>query len=193
MITIQAVTYKHMPHKLTCFMHNVLAQSDNNWKLIVGHDGPSEDGTKEYMTRTISGRLESIFYIESPKRENCWGHNLRADMLAMINTPYVWFTNCDNLMVYDAISILNEACRSGNWDVIYFPIAHSHYGYEYFKRSFAYSAADMCQFIVKTELAQKVGFNDRGFAADGVFIEQLKGTYPNLKILELKSILAIHH
>lgn len=192
LITVVAVTYGQMPYKLPAFVYNILGQHLDCWKLIVLHDGPSIDGTKEFI---LGLNHPDITYVESDIRGNCWGHQNRHTGLMMVDTPFVWFQNCDNLITYDATRYLHPHLND-TVDLVTFPIVHSHFDYSAFYQGFAYGQMDMAQFVVRTSLAQSVGFNHRDFAADGWFIEDLKSKYPYLHNKErsvfIPAIITVH-
>jgi len=193
-ITVAAVTYGQMPWVLPSFVYSVLAQTDSRWKLIVAHDGPSIDGTREFMESIIKQFPDKVRYFETSERENCYGHNLRDLMIPMVDTEYLLLTNGDNLICHTAVSRLLASFDKGqDWDVIHFPLVHSHFKYTRFKHRFAYGCCDISQFIIKSEMAKKVGFRSREFAADGVYIEHLKTAFPNMRLLDIEDILVIHH
>lgn len=214
LVTVVAVTYGHMPFKLPSFVYQMLDQSSDRFKLVVIHDGPSSDGTREFMEQIAANYPDHVKYIETEARQHSpeepapccnhmmghgWGHYNRELGLAEVDTEWVWFQNCDNQVVPKAVEVLQGAMLDPKVDVVWFGLVHNYMGYEAFKRDFANCACDMAQFIVRTEIARKVGFNHRCFIADGLFIEDIKKANPNLCIAEimgknqLPTILTIHN
>lgn len=198
-ICIVSVTFQqHQTYQLQQFIYGLLSQSTQEYKSIIFHDGPSTDGSKEFM-ESICKDHPHIKYLESESREhnppdNGWGHFNRARGLALVDTEWVWFQNCDNQIVPKAIQILNEVI-SGNVDsdAIMWPIPHNYFGYKEFLQGFSNCCIDLSQFIVKTKLAQETGFNHRLFYADGLFVEDLKAKKPEMKLLKLDCQISCHN
>jgi len=201
LITIVAPTYGHMPHKLPAFVHSILGQSFQRMKAIILHDGPSEDGTREFMTEIAAKYPDVIRYVETsqrqhfPEQQSGWGHYLRAMGQDMVDTPWIWHQNADNQLIFAAIEhlmwVMEDKLEDGSpkWDLGYFPIIHSYFGYTPFMHWLAFSQCDLAQIIVRTEVSKKAGFNHRTFAADGHWIEDIKATHPNLRVTHLNATL----
>ena len=53
---------------------------------------------------------------------------------------------------------------------------------------------DIGSFIVKSEMAREVGFKDKSFAADGVFVEKLMERYRGkIKSAKVEQVLFVHN
>jgi glycosyltransferase involved in cell wall biosynthesis len=193
-LTFVAVTYHQMDRFiLPSFVYNILGQTWDNWKLIILHDGPSSDGSKEFMEQIVAQYPDQVTYIESETRENCWGHQNRALGLSLVDTPWVTFTNVDNQYCWDFVHHLWGDMTNGRHDVICFRIAHNYFGYKSFYNWFDMSQCDMMQFAVRTEMAKTAGFNHRVHEADGLFIRDLNRCFPNLRLVVHEGTYGIHN
>jgi len=138
-----------------------------------------------------------IQYIETDKRYNDFGHSLRAIGLDKSTGYYTNFQNADNYLVPVFVELMVGAANNGNMDVSYCDILHNYpingEGYNVLESVFRISSIDMANFIVKTDLAKKVGFNHRSFAADGLFVEDIKTAKPDLKLRKLMRCLIVHN
>jgi hypothetical protein len=156
------------------------------------HDGPSTDGTREFM-EDIASKHANIKYLESEERGNCWGHQNRAWGLTMVDTPWVSFTNGDNQYCYKFMDYMEKNLDERFLDVVTFVTAHSYFDYKPFYIMFSNSQCDLAQFAVRTQVARTVGFNHRDFAADAHFIEEIKVTYPNYRLKHLHGMCLMTH
>jgi hypothetical protein len=180
-LTFVSVTYNQMPAVLPAFVYNLLSQDWDNWKAIIIHDGPSTDGSKEFM-EDICSKYPQITYLESEERVGNWGHKNRHKGLMMVDTPWVTLTNTDNQYCHGFVHHLMGDMTSNRYDALTWLISHSYFGYEPFYRGFGCGATDLMQFAVRTEMAQAVGFTSELHHADGVMIEDLKRCFPNMRI-----------
>lgn len=212
LVTIIAVTYGHMSYVLPSFIYQHLSQSDQRFKLEIWHDGPSQDGTKEFM-EGICKEHPHISYHESTERQHfpgekapcCdmnlkeelrgsgWGHYNRAVALDRVDTDWVWFQNCDNQVVPKAIEILSSGMQDPSISILWWSINHNYAAYREFQQDFSNCAIDMCQFMIRTPLAKAVGFKHRCFIADGLFVEDIKQHQPELQLGKLQGLILGTH
>lgn len=192
-LTFVVASYNQMPHVLPAFVHNLLAQSWDNWVAVIVHDGPSTDGTREFMGDIISKYPGFFTYVEPEVRAGNWGHRYRHTGLMMVDTPWVTLTNADNQYCYDFVHHLMGDMQSGKWDCLQWWISHSYFGFEPFYRGFGCGATDLMQFAVRTEMAQAVGFTSELHHADGIFVDQLKLNFPNMRLAVHKGNYGIHN
>ena len=162
MVDIIAVTYGQN-EILKCFINSIRAQTSNNWRLVIIHDGPNEILHKDLKD---NGYLSSnrISFIEHPVRTENYGHLLRKWSLEnVIKNEYVLLTNGDN---YYTPNMIEEVSKR-NEDLIFFDLVHSHKTkhnhnkstYGYMDSELVCSRVDMGNVVIKSEFAKKVGFN----------------------------------
>ena len=121
MVDIIAVTYGQN-EILKCFINSIRAQTSNNWRLVIIHDGPNPILHKDLKD---NGYLSSnrITFIEHPVRTENYGHLLRKWSLEnVIKNEYVLLTNGDN---YYTPNMIEEVSKR-NEDLIFFDLVHSH-------------------------------------------------------------------
>lgn len=97
------------------------------------------------------------------ENRNDWGHEKRAQGVEAATQEWLGFFNDDDQYTNDYLERMLAAGE--NAEVVYCawneqPECH-----------FAYGSSTSGNFIVKTELARKAGYENRGYAADGEFIE----------------------
>ena len=55
------------------------------------------------------------------------------------------------------------------------------------------SLIDMGSFIVKSDLLKKLGFQSKVFAADGILVETILKSYPDMKLFKINQTLFVHN
>lgn len=193
--------------QLKVFVQSWINQSEKNWILTVIHDGNDEQ-FMEIMRSYKQTNPDKINYYCTEKRFNDYGHSLREIGLKDACGDYVLLTNADNYYVPKSLEFINDELniiRPTDPDVVLFNMVHSHNhpgstklpAYSYFDTSFKINHLDMGAAIVKTNLAKKVGFSDKSYAADAVYFEsidqsmRLKGE--KLSIVKIPRVLLVHN
>lgn len=194
MVDIIAVTYGQN-EILKCFINSIRAQTSNNWRLVIIHDGPNKKLNKDLKD---NGYLSSnrITFIEHPVRTENYGHLLRKWSLEnVIKNEYVLLTNGDN---YYTPNMIEEVSKRSE-DLIYFDLVHSHKTkhnnnkstYGYMDSEMVCSRVDMGNVVIKSELAKKVGFNSTVFAADWLYFEEVLKLSPTIH--KIDKVLFVHN
>lgn len=190
--------------QLKLFHLCLILQTNQNFYSYYINDG-FDDNFLTLMSKLNLDR-ETNFYCTS-NRTNDWGHSGRSfglnNLKNIKDTDYVLFTNADNYYVPVFIEELNRIIQISNPGVIYFDMIHSHNRsdsssggtYGFLSTAFMHSFCDMGSFIVRYDIAKNVGFNSRGYAADGDFIKEIldykeKVDFP---ILKINKVLLVHN
>ena len=202
-LEIIAVTYGH-GFKLKCFIDSIRSQTNSQWCLHIIHDGAGEtyDSLKEDLSSNGYLNDSRIVLSATENRTNNWGHPLREYGLQnrISGAPYITITNCDNYYVPIWVSNINDLSNQ-NKDFIYWDCVHNHqnhrfdrpYGYGLLNSQLKFCLIDMGCVAVKSNIAMKVGFPFRDFAADWKFFEAcLRHTKPD-KIQKIPKILFVHN
>jgi hypothetical protein len=217
-LTIVAVTFGQAAHHLPVLLHSLELQTRRDFKVEVWHDGPitcehSKESASDtqYLVKSLfnSGEFPCTFnltYIESdvhyhyPGKED-WGHTLRAQALEKVDTEWINLTNGDNYYTPKFVEFMLSEAEKSDLDFVFCDLLHNYPNvngdgrgaYHVLDSRAHVNRIDMCNFIVKTKLAQEVGFNHRGRDADGLFVMDLRAKYPELKIGKLTSVLMVHN
>ncbi len=182
-----------MSGHLPAFVYCLLAQTSQDYLAYIAHDGPSQDGTKEFMEEICAKHPDNFTYYESPVRMNTWGHNLRQYFLDTCDNPYVHFENADNLLYKIFVEAVVNTIKKSPVDLITNSIQHSYFGYEKFSgKSFMICETDFANFTVKAKLAKQIKFNEAEFAADGHYIMDFRKLFPNFTQLHIDNPIAVH-
>lgn len=194
MIDIIAVTYGQR-ESLKCFINSIKAQTDSRWRLFLIHDGPNPDLKTELEQQ---GYLidDKVIFLESETRGQHYGHPNRRWALQTLNLhEYVLLTNGDN---YYTPTMVAEVL-SRKEDFIYFDCVHSHVihwahnksSYGLLTAQLANSHIDMGCAVIRSSIAQQVGFPSDTFAADWIYFQQVLAKKPSTH--KINKILFVHN
>lgn len=168
-----AVAY-HRPIQLRILIDSFLVQTNGRWTLHVIHDG-----TAPYSVHEVMGLPEyqdpRIKFTETPQVNGYWGHPNRRDglkQLSLNHRDYVLLTNDDNYYVPRFVEYFLKECRDGKIGFIYCDAIHSYEQYNLFISEVKENHIDMGSFIVKLDVARRVGFNHTHLSADGRYAEE---------------------
>lgn len=202
-ITIVCVAYKR-PKKIPVLIHSFLCQSLQNWKLHIIHDG--YDAEVDEVLRPYAQKYPEISYEFTPTRFDDYGHSLRAIGIERADTEFLLITNDDNYYVPEFLRLMFEEIHAKHLDMLLCDMVHSHLKvaagnmsytadqYGYFPTAPRKFMVDIGCFIVRTELARRVGFRDKSFVGDGTFVEDiLEACGDSIRVGKLDKVLFVHN
>lgn len=192
-IDIIAVTYGHND-SLKCFINSIKAQTCDNWKLFIVHDGPNKQLHNELNFENYLN--DRVIFIQHPVNLGFYGHPLRKWALENLNlNNRVLITNADNYYV----PVMVEEVLKRREELIYFDLIHSHntdsnlnkssYGFmcSELKRKFI----DIGCVVMDSNLAKKVSFDSLEFAADWFYFEKILHLSPTTH--KINKVLFVHN
>jgi hypothetical protein len=202
-ITIICVAYKRYK-KIHVLIHSLICQSLDNWKLHIIHDG--YDQKMDELLAPYRDKYPQIRYEFTTTRHNDYGHTLRDIGIEQADTEYILITNDDNYYVPEFLKLMFAEISQADLDMLLCDMVHSHldsgqkemryqadtYGFfSTFPKNFK---VDIGCFIVRTVLAKQVGFRDKSFTGDGIFVEDIiAAAGEELRIGKLNKILFVHN
>jgi len=157
---------------LKVLISSFLLQTNPDWRLYIVHDGPAPLEIKNYMVQYID--MPCINFIETDSVTGSFGHPNRQLMLKKIaysHKDFILITNDDNYYVPKFVEYMLRCAmaRVGTIGMVYCDTVHSYLDYRVLKTRLEVNYIDMGSFIVRADIAKKVGFNHIHFAADGQF------------------------
>lgn len=187
-------------YSLKCFINSFKSQTLQNFDLHIIHDGEWNSKIKQslYDENYIS---DNIFLHNTQERYNDYGHSLRDWGIKKFHNDYEYFliTNSDNYYSPKCLEYIFSEVDE-NTGVVYFNMVHSHdqgYGtYAVLTTDFIEYRCDIGSFIVKSDIAYHVGFNQRDFNADAFFIKKIneyKEKYKKFDIKKINKCLMVHN
>lgn len=202
-LSIIAVTYNHGP-ALSVFLNSLICQTSRDWELILLHDGPADDDTVSRYTQFESDWTKrpsrGLSFVQTPKRTNKFGHDLRGQGLKLARGQFIHFENADNYCVPELVEIAAEVQKEADYDFVCWNQVHNYAGtcfgkgkYSVLDTQIKLNHIDMAAFIVRAEMAMSVGFPFTNFAADWEFIKKVFVTFPDIKYAKTNAVLNVHN
>jgi hypothetical protein len=199
-ITFTVVGYKYN-YEWELFINCLLLQTDPRWKCQLINDGP-DPIAKKVCSRYVDEFPDKFEYSFTNQRINDWGHSLRDVGLKQADTMYWSTQNADNYLMPTFVEYNLEAFKTRECDMTIFPCVHNYTNINPPKKSPPYCVLDVApkanrcdagSMVIKTELAQSVGWNHRFNQADGAFIEDIMKLNPMPRVYKLPNILMVHN
>jgi hypothetical protein len=152
----------------------------------------------------IRGYLDGdrISFYSTPIRYNDYGHSLRSIGIQKFlgGSDFVLLTNGDNYYCPKFVEEMLGAAEQGA-DFVYCDMVHSHYridsssgsNYGFFATELKYTKIDVGSFIVRSSIAESVGFRNRHHDADWDYVSDILKNFPSLKIVKIPKVLFVHN
>lgn len=162
--------------------------------MYIIHDGPAPETVTDVVTEFEDKRL---ILCETKERKANYGHPNRKMMLEQIPAEpddLILLTNDDNYYVRIFVdTMLKTATRTVG--MVYCDMLHNYYNYDILKTELRINKIDMGAFVVKADIAKKIGFNSMKFEADGIYCEAcVKECVRNgLRVLKVEKVLFVHN
>jgi glycosyltransferase involved in cell wall biosynthesis len=171
------------------FIDSLKEQSFKDFEVLVVHDGPYH-----YEPQFDIEGL-NIRFINTPIRENVWGHNARDWGIKRSKGDYVLVTNVDNVY-YNVLDILAKNIKANGCPVfvttkVLMMGMNPNVSYDEprdYSKSLELSgeprfcAIDMMQLVIKGDIMRSVGWWSRHVASDGLVAETLNKKFGHTKI-----------
>jgi hypothetical protein len=180
LITVGVVTYSQnflLKTLINCFK----AQTSENWKMIILHDGPVNDDLYSSLTNNQYLSDERILFITTDFRHDDYGHSLRNIIIEKyLNSEWLLLTNGDNYYTPNFIENMeNEIDRDKDISMVAFPciLQKPHESNPTLRINFSshpglrVGSIDIGQFIVRKGFAKEFKLNPTAIA-DGEFCVQ---------------------
>jgi len=198
-ITIICVSYKRY-RNLPVLVHSFLAQTLQNFKLLVIHDG-HDARMAEILTEFKAKYPDEIDYLFTDRRYNDYGHSLRELGIQRLDTEYVLITNDDNYYCPVFLESMFRALREYQADIVLCDMIHSHNRpggrpqgpYRYFETFPKRQSADIGCFITKSALAKQAGFRDKTSDGDATYLEDIMRIAGTPRIAKVSHALFVHN
>lgn len=173
---------------------DLLLQTNQNFDVHVIQDGTVPDGIAEYIS---SLRDPRITFTQTKEVNGHFGFPNRDMMLKKIKgepNDYVLITNDDNQYIIIFVDTFLRNCGE-NTGFIFCDMLHSDFNYGVLHTSIRVGYIDMGSFVVRLDVAKKVGFSQVNEVADGIYAvecaEECKRR--GLDIFKINQVLFIHN
>lgn len=192
-LSVVIVTYQQ-PDELACLLYAFATQTLQNFEIHVLHDGPHAP-TRAIVERFIAEHPSvPCKYRETDRRYNDYGHTLRQIGIEEAGCEFILITNGDNYYVPRFVELTFDGIDQSKLDLVLFDMVHSHFAYIPFSTAPMRWNIDMGSIVVRTAMAKRVGFRDKGFEGDATFIEDLlRDEHGPRKVGKLCRTLFVHN
>lgn len=175
---------------IDCF----LLQTNPNWELTIIHDGKASQNVWNTVNLYNDNR---IVFSETEQRNQQFGHPNRKMMIEKLiesNVDFVLITNDDNYYVPVFVEYMSGMI-SPNVGMIYCDSVHSHFQYIHHKTCVMVDHIDIGSFIVRIDIAKRIGFTGTTFNADGVYAMQCANLCKvhGLRVIYIPKPLFVHN
>lgn len=202
-LTVICVSYKRY-RNIPVLLHAFLAQTLQNFRLLVIHDGP--DAEMDAVLSPFKARYPGfIDYRFTERRFKDFGHSLRDLGIQLADTEYLLLTNDDNYYCPVFLEYMFAPIRSAAGrppDIVYCDMIHSHDNpgirkqppYRLFETKPERYFIDIGCFIARSALAKQVGFRDKRSAGDATYVEDLlRAAGPQASVVKVPHVLFVHN
>jgi len=201
-ITVVCVAYRRY-RNLPVLIHAFLAQTLQNFKLLVIHDGHDAE-MEALLTPYRQQHPDAFDFRFTDRRYNDYGHSLREIGIGLADTEYLLITNDDNYYVPRFLEYMFMPIHrqpDAPPDIVFCDMIHSHHNpglrqqlpYNPFETRPERNFIDMGCFIARTALAKQVGFRDKGFAGDATYFEDLVHAVAEPRVVKIPMTLFVHN
>ena len=172
---------------LRILLDSLLVQTDARWDIKIIHDGPASKKVKDIVGLPCYTADPRINFTESPARYGKWGHPNRKNGLSGLaynHSDFVLITNDDNYYVPMFVEIMLRTAnsRAGKVGMVYCDTVHSYQKYSVLSSRIAVGSIDMGSFIVRNDIAKKVGFVHNQIDADGMYASECAAFCRKIKL-----------
>lgn len=193
------------PAPLMSQLWSLACQTRQDFSIRIIHDGPPPSDVsrliQDFQDQNPAITLRMGF---SQERFGDWGHSLREIGLRESSSEYLLITNDDNYYAPQFVEKMLPPLELGA-DIAYCNMIHSHptrfrdpgsvwpkkLSYRPMLTRPRLNRIDIGGFVFRTKLGQRVGFQDKSFAADGIFLEEMKRH--GAKLAKVPDYLFVHN
>lgn len=195
-LNVICVAYRKTP-ELRMLINCFFVQSDPRWNLFIIHDGPPPADLVKMIEFYRDPRIKFEF---TEKVNGSWGHPNRRMMLRKMphsRKDFILITNDDNYYVPLFVEMMMTQARkeANNTGIVYCNTVHNYTKYDVLETRLKRGSVDMGSFIVRSDVARKVGFNSDEFDADGIYAEECAQycSKMKLKLVHIRKALFVHN
>jgi hypothetical protein len=172
-------------------------QTDSRWVLHVVHDGPAPEAVRRVMKDPLYKAIGRVYCEETSIRHGAFGHPNRKMMVEKIggsDEDYILITNDDNYYVPDFVKFFLGECKP-DVGLVYCNTLHNYIKYDVLYSVVRENLIDMGSFIVRADIAKKVGFTNTHHSADGRYAEECGAecNFKGLRTVYIDKSLFVHN
>jgi len=188
-VTVICPIYNSYPFIIS----SMLAQTHQNWELILVHDGKNETGLDKIIKSIGDQRIK---YSQTDKRSGNWGHKIRSEEIQKLTgNGFVLITNADNYHVPAYFEKMLEGFTSDNVKATYCSkMVHSYIQWGVIDCQLKRGYIDCAGVLIRNEVAKRVGWKDiESHSADWFFFNDIARMYGASSFNRVEGCLLIHN
>jgi hypothetical protein len=188
-VTVICPIYNSYPFIIS----SMIAQTHQNWELLLVHDGPNENGLSKIVKSIGDNRIK---YSETDKRSGNWGHKIRSEEIQKLPTNgFVLITNADNYHVPAYMEKMLSGFTSDYIKATYCSkMVHSYIQWGTIDCQLKRGYIDCAGVLIRNEVAKRVGWNDiESHSADWFFFNEIARKYGQSSFNRVEGCLLIHN
>lgn len=171
-----------------CFLYSLLAQTYENWDLLLVHDGPNS----HLRTHLEDIRDSRIRLLETEARKKQFGHPWRQRGIDMARGEYLALGNADNYLCPVYLEALLEPLVNRGARLAYCDLVHSHQNWRPFTTEARKHKIDLACFLAETAAVRAAGWPGDHFNADGDLVDRLVKQAGG-RVTKVKMTLVMHN
>ena len=185
-VSMICVAYRR-PVQIKVTIASMLAQTFQDWELLVIHDGP--EGAEEIRSVCDLFADSRIRFENTEVRYNDFGHSLRELGLSKVTGEFVGHTNDDNYYAPVYLERMVAGLESG-FDFVYCNMLHSYGGWTPVDTVPRWGQIDGGGWLARKSILP-VQWKDKSMNGDGHYVEQI--IEAGVKVIKISGILFIHN
>jgi hypothetical protein len=175
-------------------VYNFLLQTNKNWTMSIVQDGAEIEEIADFIASLKDNRIS---YNARGTEQGAFGFPNRDYALHKIAgepSDYVLFTNDDNEHLQIFVESFLKLCNN-KVGFIYCNTIHNYLDYDVLKTQIKVGYIDMGSFIVRLDIARKIGFSSYCEVADGIYAEECAAECikQGLQVVGINKSLFIHN
>lgn len=194
MLKIIVVAFRR-PIRLRILIDCFLMQTCGDWEMHIIHDGEPPQNIINVMSLYDDPRITFEY---TPQVNGKWGHpnrNMGLRRIPLSHRNFVLMTNDDNYYVPEFVNFFLREARRASTGFVYCDTLHNYIQYDVMDSQPKKNHIDMGAFIVRVDIAKKIGFNSVEFSADGIYAEACANLCSQRRLIlkHIKKALFIHN
>jgi len=182
-------------HALRCLVASFQAQTWQNWKMVIVHDGPVLGAENEAVMNGFEVTDKRIVVLRPEERKQQHGHPYRQLAIDTLVEECDWITltNQDNYYAPVFVEwLLFVGSQTQGCGLVHCDMVHSHKYWKPMETQPRYKHLDLGGFMVKHTIAREVPFDNFEFNGDGDWINRLVAKAKN-QVQHVPATLFVHN
>jgi glycosyltransferase involved in cell wall biosynthesis len=188
LVTFIVPLYKQYP----IVIPSILAQEYKNYEILVIHDGPISDEELELIQNFKDDRIKIL---NTDKHYNDWGHTPREFALDHLNpeSELLVFTGADNYYIPKFLFYMINCFSDTRIVGAFCNCLHNYWDWAMINTRLIFGSIDCGCFMVRADVAKKIGWKHKVHEADWLFIQNIMRTYGRTSISKVSKTLFVHN